>query len=77
MLYINIMGRQNDMVWILELFSNTEKSQLLKTYTFATIPEVAYVLNMKPSMVYNYYHNLINARGKLQYVTIHKKQILL
>ena len=45
-------------MWVLEVFCDMEKTQPLKIYLFATVNEVAYVLGMKPSVVYNYYHSL-------------------
>ena len=52
----------------MELFLNTNKTEILKVYIFKTVREVAYVLDCDQTEVYNYYHNLINARGKLRYI---------
>ena len=52
------------------------KAQLLNVYEFNTMRGVGYVLNMSPSTVSNFYHNLIDARGNLEYINIYheKKQ---
>jgi hypothetical protein len=47
------------------------KAQLLKVYEFNAMRDVGYVLNMTPSTVSNFYHNLINARGNLEYINIY------
>jgi hypothetical protein len=63
-------------VWILEIYVDREKAQLLKVYEFNTMRDVGYVLNMTPSTVSNFYHNLINARGNLEYINIYQKKIM-
>ncbi len=52
--------------WILYLFENEEKTDLLKIMEFKTIKDVAYVLNIDASVISNFYHGLINARGILK-----------
>ena len=59
---IVVMGNKKDMIWVLKIFANTDKSAILKVYEFATIRHVAYVLNLKPSTISNYYHSLIRIR---------------
>jgi hypothetical protein len=51
-----------------------KQAQLLKIYEFNTMRDVGYVLNMSPSTVSNIYHNLINARGNLEYINIYPKK---
>ena len=74
---IVVMGNKKDMIWVLEIFANTDKSAILKVYEFATIRHVAYVLNLKPSTISNYYHSLIRPRGVLQYLNIYQKRLVL
>ena len=71
------MGNKKDMVWVMELFGTKEKSKILKTYEFCTIGDIAYVLDMKPSVIYNFYHRLIRPRGSLKCVNIYQKKIML
>ena len=71
------MGNKKNCVWILELFANKDKTELLKVYELQTMRDVGYVLDMRPTTVSNYYHSLINARGNLNYVTIYQKKIML
>ena len=59
----------------MELFLNTSKTEILKVYIFKTAREIAYVLDCDQTQVYNYYHNLINARGNLRYINIYKKNM--
>jgi len=42
------MGNKKNCVWILELFMDRGKAQLLKVYEFNTMRDVGYVLNMTP-----------------------------
>lgn len=71
------MGNKKASVWVVELFTNKAKTQMLKVYEFSTVKEIAYVLNMKPTTVSNFYHQLIHPRGNLEYVTIYQKKIVL
>jgi hypothetical protein len=43
-------------MWVLEVFTSEEKTEILKVYSFTTAREVAYVLGVKPSVVYNFNH---------------------
>ena len=67
------MGHKNNCVWILELFANNDKTKLLNVYELQTMRDVGCVLGMRPTTVSNFYHNLTNARGNLNYVTIYQK----
>ena len=71
------MGNKKDRVWVLELFGSQDKSEILKVYEFCTMGDIAYVLNMKTTTLFNFYHNLIKARGVLEYVNIYPKNIVL
>ena len=52
--------------WILYLFENDEKRDLLKIMEFKTIKDVAFVLDVDPSVISNWFHGLINPRGILK-----------
>ena len=71
------MGNKKDMVWVMELFGTKEKSKILKVYEFCTMGDIAYVLDMKPLVIYNFYHRLIRPRGSLKCVNIYQKKIML
>ena len=71
------MGNKKNCVWILELFANKDKTELLKVYELQTMRDVGYVLDMRPTTVSNFYHNLIHARGNLNYVTNYQTKIML
>jgi hypothetical protein len=70
------MGNKKDTVWVMEIFESRAKSKILKVYEFATMGEMAYVLNMKPSVVYNFYHQLIHPRDTLNFVNIYQRKII-
>jgi hypothetical protein len=54
-------------MWYLFVYYDLEKTKLLKIIETKTIRELGYLLDMKPSIVSNFYHKLINARGILKY----------
>jgi Mn-dependent DtxR family transcriptional regulator len=70
------MGNKKNSIWVVELFTSVDKMQILKVYEFSTIKEIAYVLNVEPSTVSNYYHKLIKARGLLKFVNIYQQPLL-
>jgi hypothetical protein len=71
------MGNKKDMAWVLEIFTTLDKTEILKVYEFMTMGDIAYVLNLKSSVISNYYHGLIKPRGVLKYINIYQKQIVL
>ena len=58
--------------WLLFLHTDLEKQQLFKVLDFQSIKEIGYILNMKPQIISNYYHNLIKERGILKYCIIYQ-----
>tara|TARA_R110002126_G_scaffold95012_1_gene223808 strand:+ start:695 stop:901 length:207 start_codon:yes stop_codon:yes gene_type:complete len=52
--------------WILYLYDDEEKKQILKIMEFKTIKELGSVLDMDPQIVSNWFHGLINPRGILK-----------
>lgn len=55
------------MTWVLFVFYDKEHKDLIKFGEFNTIKEVAYLVDLKPSVVSNYYHTLIKPRKLLEY----------
>ena len=60
------MGNKKGLTWYLTLFYDDEKTEVFKTLTCETIKEMSYYLGIEPSIVSNYYHNQIKARGVLK-----------
>ena len=56
--------------WVLYLFEDEDKRELFKIMEFKTIKELSYVINIEPSIISNWYHGLINARGILKNSTL-------
>lgn len=56
--------------WVLYLFEDEKKKEIFKIMEFKTIKELSYVLNIEPSIISNWYHGLINARGVLKNSTL-------
>jgi hypothetical protein len=53
--------------WYLFLFTDESKTELFKILKCNSIKDVAYILDLKPQIVSNFYHKLINSRGNLKY----------
>jgi len=64
------MGNKKGLTWYLTLFYDENKVEPFKTITCDTIKEMSYYLGIEPSIVSNYYHNQIKARGVLRYCNI-------
>tara|TARA_R100001440_G_scaffold7114_2_gene14216 strand:- start:4090 stop:4293 length:204 start_codon:yes stop_codon:yes gene_type:complete len=62
--------------WILYLFENTEKKELLKIMEFKTIKEISFVLNMDSSIISNWFHGLIHPRGILKNCVLHQSVVI-
>ena len=59
-------------MWYLMIFSNHARSKCVRVMSFATIKDVAYVLDETPVVVSNFFHHLIRPRNKLNYVSLFK-----
>jgi hypothetical protein len=62
--------------WVLYLFENTEKTDLLQIMQFKTIREVAFVLSLEPSIISNWFHGLIHPRGILKNCVLHQSVVI-
>ncbi len=58
--------------WLVFLHIDKEKQHLFKVLDFQSIKEIGYILDMKPQIISNYYHNLIKERGLLKYCVIYQ-----
>ena len=67
------MGNKRNCIWVVQLFTSIEKDELLKTYEFVRAKDIAYILNMEVSNIYNLYHKLTNTYGNFKYVNISQK----
>ena len=62
--------------WILYLFENTDKRELLKIMEFKTIKEISFVLDMDSSIISNWFHGLIHPRGILKNCVLHQSVVI-
>lgn len=60
--------------WILWLFEDNDKIDLLKIMEFKTIREIAFVLDLDPQLISNWYHGLINPRGILNNCVLYQTE---
>ena len=68
------MGNKRNCIWVVQLFTSAKKDELLKTYEFMRAKDIAFILNVEVSKIYNFfYHGLINPQGNLMYVNISQK----
>ena len=67
------MGNKRNCIWVVQLFTSAKKDELLKTYEFMRAKDIAFILNVEVSKLYNFYHRLINPQGNLMYVNISQK----
>ena len=54
------------------VFEDPGRTTPVKVMSFETVRQVAYVVGMPTATVFNFFHNLINARGSLRYVSLFK-----
>lgn len=52
--------------WVLYLFEDGSKTDLLKIMEFKSVKEIAYVLGLQREIVSNWFHGLILPRGILK-----------
>ena len=58
--------------WILYVFLDKDRTDLLKVMDFNTIKEVSYIVGEPPQTISNYYHQLIKERGLLKYCYLYQ-----
>ena len=58
--------------WILHLYTDIEKTDLIKVMEFDTIKDCSYVLGIDTQIISNYFHGLIKPRGILQYCILYQ-----
>lgn len=57
-------------MWLVFLYYDKNKKDLLKIIEVETIKELSYLIDMKLSVINNYYHKLIKPRGVLEYILL-------
>ncbi len=58
--------------WILHLYTDEKKEELLKVMDFETIKDISYVLGIDSQVISNYFHGLIKPRGILKYCVLYQ-----
>lgn len=61
-------------MWILFIFYDKQRTKLIKQLSFNSIKEISYVSGMKSQTISNYYHDLIKARGVLEYCILYQEK---
>ena len=60
--------------WILWLFEDDDKIDLLKIMEFKTIRDIGFVLDLEPQLISNWFHGLINPRGILNNCVLYQTE---
>lgn len=58
--------------WILHLYTDENKEELVKVMEFQTIKDISYVLDIDSQIISNYFHGLIKPRGVLKYCVLYQ-----
>jgi hypothetical protein len=58
--------------WLVHLYEDTSKTNLLKVMEFQTIKDISYVLGIPSQTISNYFHGLIKPRGILNYCIVYQ-----
>jgi hypothetical protein len=58
--------------WILHLYKDEDKTELVKVMEFTTIKDCSYVLNVDSQIISNYFHGLIKPRGVLKFCVLYQ-----
>jgi hypothetical protein len=66
------MGNKKGLVWYLTIYTNDKKTEVFKIIPCDSIKEMSYYLDMKPSIISNFFHKQIKARGVLKYCDINQ-----
>ena len=59
-------------MWLLLIYYDKAKTNLLKNIEIDTIKQIAYLLDLKQCEISNFYHGLIYSRGVLDYCHLFK-----
>ena len=59
-------------MWHLMVFDDPGRTNPIKVMSFDTVNEVAQVVGLPTTTVYNFFHRLIQPRGPLKYVSLFK-----
>tara|TARA_R110002051_G_scaffold274670_1_gene335374 strand:+ start:56 stop:259 length:204 start_codon:yes stop_codon:yes gene_type:complete len=62
--------------WVLYLFENEKKGDLLKIMEFKTIKEISYVLDVHHCVISNWFHGLIHPRGILKNCVLYQSIVI-
>jgi len=64
------MGNKKGLIWYLTLFTDENKTEVVKSIPCNCIKDISYLTDLKPQVISNFYHKQIKARGVLKYCNI-------
>jgi len=59
--------------WVIVVYTNNDKTDIVKVLNVDSIKQIAYILNESPTDVSNYYHKLIKSKNLMKLIDIYKK----
>jgi len=59
--------------WVLVIYSNELKNNIVKVINVDSIKQIAYIINETPTDVSNFYHKLIKSKNLMNLIDIYKK----
>ena len=59
-------------MWIVHLYTDTQKTELFKVMTFERLADISYCLDKKLHEVSNFYHGITKPTGIFQYLIVDK-----
>ena len=63
-------------MWNVMVFGDENHTMLVRVLQLRTVKDIGSMVHLPASTVSNFYHNLINARGNLEYINIYQKKIM-
>ena len=60
------------MSWVLYLFKEKDKTEILSVLHIETMTDISYILNESQSKCSNFYHRLVIPRGIFEKISIEK-----
>lgn len=69
------MGRTANTIWIINIYTDIEKTDLFKVIEVKTLKEISYIMNKKIFEISNFYHKIKKPDKIFKFITIYKSII--
>ena len=58
--------------WVLVIYSNELKNNIVKVINVDSIKQIAYIINETPTDVSNFYHNITKPKNMFLFINLYK-----